>query len=113
MERNSNRIHLPLKNGLEFIESNTIIYAKADGNYTHIFLFGDKEILICKPIKWLMEQLTNYPFICRIHHSYLVNTNYVTKYIRGDGGQVVLQNKKSLSVSRARKPDLMKILLNN
>lgn len=48
----------------------------------------------------------------RIHSSYLVNLNFIKKHSRSDGGYVVLENGKSLSVSRNRKDELMEVLSN-
>jgi len=45
----------------------------------------------------------------RIHHSHLINLQKIEKYIRGDGGYVVMDDKKSLSVSRSRKEALLSI----
>ena len=43
----------------------------------------------------------------RIHKSYLVNVNEITKYVKGKGGTVVLSNGKELSVSASKKADLL------
>jgi two-component system, LytTR family, response regulator len=39
-----------------------------------------------------------------------VNLNEVNKYIRGDGGYLVMTDGSTVSVSRGRKDSLMKIL---
>ena len=44
----------------------------------------------------------------RVHHSYLINLNEVTKYIRGEGGYLVVSDGSSVNVSRSRKESLMK-----
>ena len=43
----------------------------------------------------------------RIHKSYLVNVNEITKYVKGKGGSVVLSNGKELSVSASKKAELL------
>jgi len=104
------RIPIPSKKGLDFVFVNHIIYCEADGNYTRLFLINDRSILTSKPIKWFMTQLSGSSNFCRIHNSYIVNTDYVEQYIRGDGGQVKMVDEKYLSVSRARKRDLLQLL---
>ena len=54
------------------------------------------------------EQLQDFPFFVRVHHSYLVNLNEVTKYIRGEGGYLVMSDGSSISVARSRKETLLK-----
>jgi len=44
----------------------------------------------------------------RVHHSYMVNLNEVTKYIRGEGGYLVMSEGSTVNVSRSRKDALMK-----
>ncbi|MBK8140024.1 MAG: LytTR family transcriptional regulator [Chitinophagaceae bacterium] len=39
----------------------------------------------------------------RIHKSYLVNLLHVKEYIRGEGGMVILSNKREIEVSRRKK----------
>jgi two-component system LytT family response regulator len=56
------------------------------------------------------EQLQDFKSFLRVHHSYLVNLNEVKKYIRGDGGYLVMTDGSTVSVSRGRKDSLMKIL---
>jgi two-component system LytT family response regulator len=39
-----------------------------------------------------------------------VNLNHVNKYIRGEGGQVILTNGDEIGVSRSKKTELLEIL---
>ena len=54
------------------------------------------------------EQLQDFDFFIRVHHSYLVNLNEVTKYIRGEGGYLVMSDGATVNVSRSRKDSLLK-----
>ena len=47
---------------------------------------------------------------CRIHHSTLVNMKHVIKYIKGDGGYIIISNKKHLNVSRRKKDYFLQVL---
>jgi len=53
--------------------------------------------------------LEDYPFI-RIHHSDMVNINEVEKYIKGEGGYLIMSDGSSINVSRKRKELLLKKL---
>ena len=46
----------------------------------------------------------------RIHNSYIINKNCVEKYIRGEGGQVVLINNAVLEVSKRKKSEFLKAI---
>ena len=59
-------------------------------------------------MKEVEEQLQDFPFFIRVHHSYIVNLNEVTKYVRGEGGYLVMTDGSTVNVSRSRKDSLMK-----
>ena len=54
------------------------------------------------------EQLADFNFFIRVHHSYMVNLNEVNKYIRGEGGYLVMSDGTTVNVSRSRKEALLK-----
>jgi two-component system LytT family response regulator len=54
------------------------------------------------------ELLVEYNFF-RIHHSTLINLKQVKKYIRGEGGEVIMSNGQSLQVARTRKTDFLNV----
>lgn len=106
----SNRMGFPISTGKQFIDFEEIVYAKADDNVAVLYLKTDrKTISLTKTLSWLEEQLSDYGF-CRVHHSYVVNLNHITEYIRNDGGFVIMSNKKAISVSRRRKEEFFQKL---
>ncbi|MEJ7680854.1 MAG: LytTR family DNA-binding domain-containing protein [Segetibacter sp.] len=66
------------------------------------------KIVACRTLKEMEEQLQDFDFFVRVHHSFLVNLNEVTKYVRGEGGYLVMSDGSSVNVSRSRKDALMK-----
>jgi two-component system LytT family response regulator len=50
-------------------------------------------------------------YFFRPHHSHLVNLKYVSEFMRGDGGYLVMQNKMKVPVSKNRKEELMNLLV--
>ena len=101
------RVALPTMEGLEFIEAEDIIHCQSESNYTHIFLAGDTKLLISKTLKETEELLKDHNFM-RIHHSHLINLNHVRKYVKGDGGYVIMSNDDAVNVSRSRKELLLR-----
>lgn len=92
-----------------FIEKSDIIYASANGAYTKISLLNGKQILISKNLKALTIKLDDERFI-RPHKSYLVNTNQIAKYIKGDGGYLVMSNNDSVPVASRKRNDLHELV---
>lgn len=54
------------------------------------------------------EQLQDFVNLIRVHHSYIVNLNEVSKYVRGEGGHLVMSDGSTINVSRSRKELLLK-----
>lgn len=93
--------------GLEFLKLETIVYFEASGNYTHVYTSDKKKYLSSRSLKEFEEILPSDTFI-RIHNSVIINKNYVEKYIRGDGGQVVLEGNIILDVAKRKKAEFLK-----
>jgi len=53
------------------------------------------------------ESLERHSFI-RVHRSYLVNLNEIEKYIKGEGGYLVMSDGSSIDVARNKKEVLLK-----
>jgi two-component system LytT family response regulator len=53
--------------------------------------------------------LQDYSFL-RVHHSHLINLNEIEKYIKGDGGYLIMSEGSNIDVSRSRKELLLKKL---
>ena len=107
-EHHFNKIAVPTSEGFELIPADQVLYCEANDNYTHLFLKNKNKIIACRTLKEMEEQLQDFPFFVRVHHSYLVNLNEVTKYVRGEGGYLVMSNGSTVNVSRSRKEALMK-----
>ncbi|CAM1343893.1 LytR/AlgR family response regulator transcription factor [Tenacibaculum amylolyticum] len=99
------KITIPLQDGFEVVNVEEIVFCKADDNYTEIHFSNTKKI-VSKTLKHFEETLKEYPF-ARIHKSYLVNINAITKYKKGKGGSVELINGKEILVSASKKGNLL------
>lgn len=100
------KITIPQQDGFEVLNTQDILYCKADDNYTEIYLNNNKKKLVSKTLKYFEEALSNSNF-ARVHKSFLVNVNEVIKYKKGKGGSVVLSNGKEVMVSASKKSDLL------
>jgi two-component system LytT family response regulator len=97
--------------GVELIPHDEIVYCKSDGNYSTLFLVGNRKLTVSKALKHFSNNLPGTQFI-RIHKSYLVNLNYIKKYLKIGGGELVMTNDDVLPVSRIYRTELLKLLQN-
>ncbi|MCH7525550.1 MAG: response regulator transcription factor [Bacteroidetes bacterium] len=102
----SGKITIPQLDGFEVLETSTILYCKADDNYTEIYLNNSKKKLVSKTLKYFEEALKDSGF-ARVHKSFLINVNEVIKYKKGKGGHVVLSNGKEIMVSASKKSNFL------
>jgi two-component system LytT family response regulator len=64
---------------------------------------------VSRTLKEFEDMLPPEIFI-RIHHATIINKNYVEKYIRGEGGQVLMQDGKVLDVSKRKKAEFLQAI---
>jgi two-component system LytT family response regulator len=102
------KIAVPTVEGFELIAATDVIYFEAQSNYTHIFLKNKNKIIACRTLKNIEDQIQDYNFFVRVHNSYMVNLNEIVRYVRGEGGYIVMSNNTSVNVSRSRKDALLK-----
>jgi two-component system LytT family response regulator len=103
------KIALPTMQGLEMVSVNTIIHCSSNNNYTEFFLADKKKILVSRTLKEIGEILEDHAFL-RVHHSHIVNLNEIVRYIKGEGGQLIMTDGSTVDVSRSRKELLMQKL---
>lgn len=104
-----NKISVATLEGVIFINTNEILYCEATGSYTILYLVGGEKITTSKPLKDFEELLREHSFF-RIHHSYLVNINEIKRYLKGEGGYVLMSNNTELPVSKRKKEEFLKKL---
>jgi two-component system, LytTR family, response regulator len=100
------KIALPTVHGIIFTGLENILYCEASSNYTVLYTTDGKEYVASKTLKEYEDLLKEYNFF-RIHHSYLVNIMAIKKYVKGEGGHVILTNDMSLDVSKRKKVDFL------
>ncbi len=93
---------------LVFLESDDILYAESDGNYSTIFLSDGHKIVLTKKLKEVNAILPSDSFF-RIHNSYIINLNKIKEFLKTDG-YVVLKSNHKIPVSRQKKSDFLDLL---
>lgn len=105
----NDKITIVTNEGVDFYEIRQIIRIESSSNYSKIHFKDGKVLLVTKILKDFEEILTPYRFY-RIHNSHLINLSYIKKYLRGDGGQVIMQNDEIIDVSRRKKEEFLKLI---
>lgn len=85
---------------LQMIRLNEIIYLSGEGSYTQIHLENNKKIIASKPLKYY-EDLLPGDFFIRTHQSYIVNKNFIDKYLKT--GIMIMKDLSEIPVATRRK----------
>jgi two-component system LytT family response regulator len=104
------KIAMPTMEGLRMILVENIVSCESDSNYTILLLKNKQKIIVSCTLKEIEELLEQHSF-ARVHRSYLVNLNEVEKYVKGEGGYLVMSDGSTVDVSRNKKELLLKKLL--
>jgi len=104
------RIALPTMEGFQMIKIDSIISCEADSNYTTLHLKDNKKMVVCRNLKDIEEMLEDHSFT-RVHRCYVVNLNEVEKFVKGEGGYLIMSDGSSIDVSRNKKELLLKRIL--
>lgn len=103
------KVPIPIEDGIEMIDVESIIRIEASGSYCKIHLVEKKSLLISKHMKVLEQLLKGKPFY-RIHNSHLINLNHLKKVQRTDGGFAIMSDDKSIEISRRKLSGFVKYL---
>lgn len=109
LQAGNRKLVLPLMEGFEVVRLSEILYCQADDNFTCFYFTNGKKALICRSLKHYEKTLDEFGF-CRVHRSYMVNLEYVKRYIKGKGGSIILENGKEILVSNTKKATFIKRL---
>ncbi|WP_296705720.1 LytTR family DNA-binding domain-containing protein [Algoriphagus sp.] len=103
----NHKISLSSSEGVEFIPSKEILFCEANGAYTHFHLQDGRKLLVSKNLKEYENILQGHSFM-RVHNSFLINLEEVKKYVRSEGGYIVMNNNKQVSISPSKKDEFLK-----
>ncbi|QHT70580.1 response regulator transcription factor [Rhodocytophaga rosea] len=103
------RLAVPTQEGIEFFNTADIIFCEAEGSYTQLILTQKRKQLVSRNLKDFESLLADSGF-CRVHHTYLINLRHVHKYIRGEGGYVIMTDNHHVDISRRKKEEFLQLL---
>lgn len=97
------------QNEIVYIETDNIIRLESDSNYTNIFLVDGKKITSSKTLKDYEAMLHNGTFF-RAHKTFIINLDHVEKFVKSDGGYIVMKDQAQIPVSREKRQELVDVL---
>lgn len=100
------RITISSSEGITIIKLDDIIRLESDSNYTHFFLRSKEKITVPKSLKEYEEILPHEMFF-RVHQSHIISLKYVKKYMKEDGGYVLMEDGSQAYVARRRKDEFL------
>lgn len=108
-ENKLKKVGIPDGDGLIFINLSDIIRCDSDGNYTYFILTSGKKIIASRTLGEYENLFSDESFF-RVHRSHLINLEHVKKYIKGEGGYVIMSDNSQVEVSRRNKNDFLEKL---
>ncbi|MCT4582970.1 MAG: LytTR family DNA-binding domain-containing protein [Flavobacteriales bacterium] len=102
----SSKLVIPVSQGYNFIRKDEILYAKADGSYTRIYLKGKDDLYLSKRLNLIEEVLKDECFV-RINRSYIINFNKIAHISRALGGMVRMEDGHEISLSKEKRDFLI------
>lgn len=108
-ENKPDKISLHTLDKIIIVNLDDIIRCEADSNNTTFHLQDDRKIFVTKTLKYFSDLLKSFGFL-RVHQSHLVNLQFISAFIKTDGGYLMLKNGKSVPVSVRKKTEVIEIL---
>jgi two-component system LytT family response regulator len=109
LNENTDKINISADGKVYLLDKDDVVMLKSDKSYTTIFLKSEQQILVSKTLKEVEKKFAFSQFY-RVHNSYLINLNHVKEYLKGLGGELIMTNGLTASISRNKKAELFKKL---
>lgn len=102
----SSRIPLRTSTSIEFVQVRDIIRCEAENSYTIFFLSDGERLLISRTLSEFEAMLSEFHFL-RVHNSHLINVAHIRRYVKGDGGYLIMSDGSKVMLPRRRKEELI------
>ena len=100
------KICLSTADSFEFLHVKEILYCEVNGSYTNFVIRSpignERMIMVSKHLKEYENLLVDQPFF-RVHNKFLINLREVQKFVKGDGGYILMSDEKQIPLSPKRR----------
>lgn len=104
------KVAVAIGQSIKFLEIDDIVFIKADGAYSEIVMIDDSKLVISKNLKHFEDALSFVRSFIRVHKSYLINTRFVSEYVKSDGGYLILKEKYEVNITHDKVEKLLQVL---
>ena len=108
IKNGSNQIAITHQNGFDLINISDIVWLEAEVNYTSIHLSNGSKITVAKTLKHFEDYLDSNMFF-RVSRSAIVNIRCISKFHKQNALTVTMTDRSTITVSEARKDELLSI----
>lgn len=98
-------LSVPTTSGYQFLKIDDILYIKADGSYTHIFIDKEKPMTVSKNLKYFETALDGYSQFMRVHRSFLINLRQMKKFDKQNRGEIIMNDDVIIDLARDRRDE--------
>ncbi len=102
----SDKLEIPVKEGIFYCAIADVIRIESDGSYSTLYVVGGKRYVISKGLKEYEELLPEKEFF-RVHKSHLVNIHKIRNYLRSDGSFLEMEDGRQIEVARRKKDEFL------
>ncbi len=102
---NCEQIPLRSKGRYDYVALDKILFLRAEGNYTFVFISDGSKYLMSKLLKHYENTFSHQQMFVRVHAKYIVNLDYCID-VNLNGKEVILKDAR-IPLARRRKHDFM------
>lgn len=110
LEHKSSTLAVNTLSEIIYMEVDRIIRLEADSNYTNIVLNNGKTLVTSRTLKEYEELLDGRSFF-RVFKTYLIHLKYVDRFVKSEGGYIVMSDGTQIPVSRDKRQELLDRLM--
>lgn len=104
------KIPIATLEGVLLFPVSDIVRVEAMGSYANVYFFNRQKMVASRSLAEFEQQLKEYDNFFKVHKSHIVNLNFMTKYVRGEGGVVFMEDGSEVDVARRVKPDFLRAM---
>lgn len=95
---------------VKMLREQDILYIEGDGRYCHITMNTKETFTTPKNLKEFEDYFDNNSSFFRISKSFIINTNYIKEYLKGEPFIIVMLDDKTFEVARRKKSEVLEKL---
>jgi two-component system, LytTR family, response regulator len=104
----ADKIALKNTQGFSLVSFDEIVFIRGENNYSEFTLADNSKTLISKTLG-SVEEMLDMKLFFRIHKGYIINLKHIKSYVKSDGGDVIMSDGTTITISRNRKDEFLEL----